>query len=240
MGRYVNVTRRTGWRVPRAGFCPTDQQVAGLSDRVEAIVEADARDLGGWADGSFDAVVCLGPFYHLPDADDRARAAGELRRVLVPDGVAFVALMPALAFARRSLALPDERRHLCEPGFIERVLQQGVFFNDVPGRFTHGDGVGPDEVPPFFAGFGFEQLALLSAESVTVGLELALPEVLVDERLTQVALDLAIRHAGDPSILGLARHLLYVGRRVTEANRCPRACAPAGEDPLRSSSAPPR
>jgi hypothetical protein len=30
MGRYINVTRRTGWGVPRAGFCPTDQQVGEL------------------------------------------------------------------------------------------------------------------------------------------------------------------------------------------------------------------
>jgi hypothetical protein len=30
MGRYANVTRRTGWGVPRAGFCPTDQQVNEL------------------------------------------------------------------------------------------------------------------------------------------------------------------------------------------------------------------
>jgi hypothetical protein len=30
MGRYANVTRRTGWGVPRAGFCPTDQQLNEL------------------------------------------------------------------------------------------------------------------------------------------------------------------------------------------------------------------
>jgi HEAT repeat protein len=30
MGRYANVTRLTGWGIPRAGFCPTDRQVDEL------------------------------------------------------------------------------------------------------------------------------------------------------------------------------------------------------------------
>jgi len=218
-GRYTIWLAQRGHRVTLADLSPAllvlaQQRIreAGLDDRVEAITEADARDLGAWADGSFDAVVCLGPFYHLPAADDRAQAAAEVRRVLVDDGIVFIALMPALAFLRRTLALPDERRHLLEAGFVERVLHDGVFVNDVPGRFTQGYGVTLDEVESFFAHFGFEQVALRSAESLTVGLETALPALLADERLGALVVELAIAHAGDPSILGLARHLLYVGR----------------------------
>lgn len=40
--------------------------------------QADARDLSRWDDCSFDAVLSLGPFYHLPDPLDRAQAAREL------------------------------------------------------------------------------------------------------------------------------------------------------------------
>src|SRR5262245_42331592 len=40
---------------------------AGVTDAVEALVEADACDLSAWPDQSFDAIVCLGPFYHLPE-----------------------------------------------------------------------------------------------------------------------------------------------------------------------------
>lgn len=183
---------------------------AGIDGQIDAIVETDARNLSAWADNSFDAVVCLGPFYHLPEAYDRDRVAAELRRVLVGNGVAFVALMPALAFLRRSLAMPDERRHLLEPGFIRHVLDDGVFINDVPGRFTQGYGVKLDDVGPFFSRFGFEQLALLSSESLTVGLETVLAELLTDEALRELVFQLAISHAGDASTLGLARHLLYV------------------------------
>src|SRR5207302_1495211 len=63
--------------------------IAGVGDLVEAIVEADARDLSRWPAGSFDAVLALGPFYHLVDAEDRRRAARECRRVLRSAGRLF-------------------------------------------------------------------------------------------------------------------------------------------------------
>ena len=36
MGRYANVTRLTGWGVPRAGFCPTDRQLDELLSLTQA------------------------------------------------------------------------------------------------------------------------------------------------------------------------------------------------------------
>jgi hypothetical protein len=53
---------------------------------------------------------------------DRAHAATELARVLRPGGIAAVALMPRYALLRRILALPDERRHLTDPDWRERLL----------------------------------------------------------------------------------------------------------------------
>ena len=221
-GRYTLWLAERGYRVTLADLSPAllaiaQQRIGSASpevgERVEAIVEADARDLSAWTAGAFDAVLCLGPFYHLPAPSDQAQVAAELRRVLAPGGVVFAALMPRLAFVRRSLSLPDERRHLLEPDFLERVLDEGVFLNDVPGRFTQGAGVEPSAVGPFFAGCGFESLALLSAESLTVGLESELPALLGDPALAPLVRQLAVEHAVDPSLLGLARHLLYVGRR---------------------------
>lgn len=51
---------------------------AGVGEMVEEIVEADACDLSHWANDSFDVLLSLGPFYHLPDAERRHRAAVEM------------------------------------------------------------------------------------------------------------------------------------------------------------------
>lgn len=188
---------------------------AGVTAMVEEVIEADARDLSHWADNSFDAVLSLGPFYHLPDPNDRNRAAAELHRVLRVGGSAFVALMPRYAFLRRTLDIPDERRHMAQPDFIDRLLNEGVFTNDVPGRFTDGYGVLPDEVSPFFEQHGFTTLALLSAEGIAVNNQRALSELATSDPASyQAAMDFIMSTAGDPSILGMANHLLYVGRRM--------------------------
>ena len=220
-GRYTIWLAQHGHDVSLADLCPellsiarTKIGQAGADAMVGEIVEADARDLSHWGDNSFDAVLSLGPFYHLPDLNDRDRAAAELRRVLRVGGTAFVALMPRYAFLRRTPAIPDERRHLAQPDFIELVLKEGVFINDVPGHFTDGYGVLPEEVSPFFEQHGFTTLALLSTEGIAVNGQMALSELATsDPTVYRAALDVIIRTASDSSILGMAAHLLYVGRR---------------------------
>ncbi len=220
-GRYSLWLAERGHRVTLADLSPALVAVArekaaasGASTHIDEIVVADARDLSRWADASFDAVLALGPFYHLPDQFDRERAAREAARVLRLGGTAFVALMPRYAFLRRTLALPDERRRLASPEFIARVLEKGVFENDVPGRFTGGYGVRPEEVEPFFARHGLTMRALLATESIVPDLQDPLAVLARDDPETyRVMLDVVVRVAADPSILGLANHLLYVGQK---------------------------
>jgi SAM-dependent methyltransferase len=219
-GRYAIWLARRGHPVVLADLSPkllaiAREQVAaaGVSTNVREIVEADARDLSRWADASFDAVLSMGPFYHLPDDADRERAAKELVRVLRPSGVACIALMSRYAFLRRTMALPDENAHLTQAEFVRRLLEEGVFINDIPGRFTSGYGVQPAEVAPFFAQFGLERLSLLSSEGLSVGIEEPLAEMAKNVPATyQKALDLIIRTASAPSVLGMSSHLLYIGR----------------------------
>ena len=149
---------------------------AGVGSMIEDITEADARDLSRWADDSFDAVLSLGPFYHLPDEDDRLRAITEMSRILRPGGIAFVAFMPRYTFLRRTLGIPDERHHLANPEFVDRLIEDGVFINDIPGRFTNGYGVRPEEVTPFFEQHGFTKLGLLATEGFVIDLQRELIE----------------------------------------------------------------
>lgn len=221
-GRYSLWLAERGHQVTLADLSPTlialaREKVAAspFGARIEGVVVANACDLSRWTDGSFGAVLALGPFYHLPNRMDRDRAAGELARVLAPGGIAFVALMPRYAFLRRTLAIPDERHHLSSPSFVARVLDDGVFENDIPGRFTGGYGTRPENIAPFFARHGFIAQALLATESIVLDLQEELAALAVDNlEAHRAMLDTLVRVAGDPSILGMANHLLYVGERA--------------------------
>ncbi len=224
-GRYALWLAGLGHRVTLADLSPelldiARARIAAAPEAVRALIEdvaeADACDLARWESASFDAALSLGPFYHLTDRHDREHAASELARVLRPGGVAFVAVMPRYAFLRRTLAIPDERRHLADPAFVARVLDDGVFLNDVPGRFTGGYGVRPDEVAPFFARHGFATLALLSTTGVATdpAMQGALADLAASDPETyRAAFDVIMRTAGDPAVLGASNHLLYVGKR---------------------------
>jgi SAM-dependent methyltransferase len=219
--RYALWLAERGHRVTLADLSPELLTIARrevaqspFGPQVEDVVEADARDLSRWGASSFDAALSLGPFYHLPDARDRERAAEELARVLRPTGLAFVAFMTRTSLLRRTAAIPDERRHLTQPGFVNRLLEDGVFISNMPGRFTDGYGAAPQSIAPFFERHGFETVELLASEGIAWGIQDALAEMSTDDPAAhRVMLDLVVRTADDASILGASDHLLYVGRK---------------------------
>lgn len=221
-GRYTLWLAERGYKVVLADLSPelikiAQEKVAAsrAASHVQEMSVADARDLSRWNDGSFDVVLALGPFYHLPDPADRDRAARELARVLRPGGLAFVALMPRYTFLRRTLAVASEQHHFAAPSFVQQVLDQGIFLNDRPGAFTGGYGVRPEEVEPFFAHYGLTMCTLLSAQGIVPDLQRQLSELAERNPVGyRAALDVIIRTASDPSILGMANHLLYVGRKA--------------------------
>ena len=88
-GRYTIWLAERGYRVVLADLSPALLEIAkekiaqsGVASNVESVTVADARDLSRWPDDSFDAVLSLGPFYHLPEPSDRKSAAAEMVRVL--------------------------------------------------------------------------------------------------------------------------------------------------------------
>ncbi|MCK0112200.1 class I SAM-dependent methyltransferase [Ornithinimicrobium sp. F0845] len=88
-GAYAGWLAGLGHRVHLVD--PVPRHVAGAS-RVAGVTAAvgDARSLVE-ADGSQDAVLLLGPLYHLPDPADRHTALAEARRVTRPGGRIFAA-----------------------------------------------------------------------------------------------------------------------------------------------------
>jgi tRNA (uracil-5-)-methyltransferase TRM9 len=73
------------------------------------LVEADARQLP-YADESFDWAIAVATYHHLKEKEDRLLALQELRRVLKPDGEAFITVwnrwQPRFWFQHKHLLVP--------------------------------------------------------------------------------------------------------------------------------------
>ena len=95
-GRYTIWLAQRNHRVVLADLSPKLLEIgrrkiteASVSERVEEIVEGNVCDLSHWDDNYFDAVLCLGPYYHLPNSEDRQKATSEIARVLGSGGLLY-------------------------------------------------------------------------------------------------------------------------------------------------------
>jgi ubiquinone/menaquinone biosynthesis C-methylase UbiE len=220
-GRYTIWLAQRGYRVVLADLSPNLVQIgrakiteANVQSQIEDVLVCDVRDLSRYDENSFDAVLCLGPFYHLTEPADRKQAASEVVRVVKPKGTVFIALIPIYTFLRRILAHTDEQHHLTRPEFVSRLMNEGVFINDVPNRFTAGHGVHPQEIAPFFEKHGLKKVDLLADTGFAAPNAHNLAEMAESNpEAYETAMELIINTAHDPSIFGASIHLLYVGQK---------------------------
>jgi ubiquinone/menaquinone biosynthesis C-methylase UbiE len=115
-GRYASWLEGLGYEVQVLDPVPGHVERA-RSRGLKALV-GDARQLP-FRDCTFDAVLLMGPLYHLPSASDRALALRETVRVCTSSGVVVAAAMsrwakPAAIAARGQLSDTDVQRHLVQ------------------------------------------------------------------------------------------------------------------------------
>src|SRR5262245_48782914 len=124
----------------------------------------DARELP-FRDVSFDAVLLLGPLYHLGDAADRAAAVAEAARVCRPGGVIFAAAIcrttPLLDAVRGGWLGHDElfanvRDETLGGRRVAEERRTSIF----PDAYFHR----PDELEAELAGAGLEVYGVFGVE----------------------------------------------------------------------------
>ena len=172
----------------------------------------DARSLR-FGDEAFDAVLLLGPLYHLIDRDDRVQALSEARRVAGPDGVVLAAVISRFASTYDGLL----HAYLLDREFeqiVEGDLASGVHRNQnaTPGWFTTAYFHDPDELRDEFLRAGCLVGEILAIEGPAAQLPDA-DEWLGDPERREVLLRAIRRVETEPSIMGASGHILVVSDR---------------------------
>ena len=197
-------------------------RASGASDHPLASASVgDARALTR-EDGSADAVLLLGPLYHLVERDDRLRALREARRVLRPGGVVFAAAISRFASLLDNLADVGGQRTglppVIEDAAVLRMVRQdlagGPHRNptDLAQYFTTAFFHHPDELPQEIreAGLSFVELLPLEGLGAFTG---AFDRAWRDAAHRQTLLTLVRSIEREPTLIGVSPHLLAVARR---------------------------
>jgi SAM-dependent methyltransferase len=218
-GAYALPLARQGYQVhlidPIRGHVMA-AEVASLAQPdapLRSVLLGDARALEV-ADGTADAVLLLGPLYHLIDSGDRALALSEAHRVLRPGGV-----LIAAAISRFASLLDGVRTGAIADGVFETIvvddLRAGIHRNpDVENRpewFTLAYFHRPEDLHAEVIAAGFTHTRVLAVEGPGYGVD---PDLAHTDPTRWAATLRAIeRVESEPSMLGASPHLLAVGLR---------------------------
>jgi SAM-dependent methyltransferase len=212
-GAYAGPLSSAGYDVRVVDPVPAHVAASGALPGVTA-VQGDARDLPE-PDASADAVLLLGPLYHLPERADRLAAWREAARVVQPGGVVVGAVISRFA----SLLDGFAKGYHADPGFVsivERDLSDGVHLNRAADRryFTTAYLHRPEEPSAEAEAAGLVDVRTVAVEGPIWIAGTRLAEFLADPHLTEIMLRFLRRVEHEPSLLGASSHLLTVGRRA--------------------------
>jgi SAM-dependent methyltransferase len=164
-------------------------------------------------DASVDAVLLLGPLYHLPQRSDRVQVLTEAKRIVRSKGLVFAAAISR--WSPRLDAIIAKRIYERLPEALEEVpdLERTGWIKPLfPGSFT-GYCHRPRQLRAEARAAGLQVVSVLGVESVSFLLN-DLADRVADPEALQVLLDSARAVEGVPELLGANPHLLTIAQRA--------------------------
>ena len=210
-GRYALWLAEAGYTVVHRDLVPLHvaQLTAASDGRIDTAV-ADARRLD-LADGCADAVLLLGPMYHLLERPDRLAALREAGRIAGPGAPILISAISRWAPRLHGhLVAQLYREHPAMVDLVQRVEEDGRLLPLRPGGFS-GYCHSPDQLYEEVEAAGLVVEDLVGVE----GLAFALPDLgerLADAVDREVVLDCARAVERTPELIGLGPHLVATAR----------------------------
>jgi 2-polyprenyl-3-methyl-5-hydroxy-6-metoxy-1,4-benzoquinol methylase len=192
------------------------REYPGVSLRSAEAADALQIDRPG---ASADAVLCMGPLYHITEENERLAALKECQRLLRPGGRLFAAaITPYATLLWATTVLGAENRLLEEDAFLRMCEEEIETGAHIPPEGSAYRGVGrsffhaPDALERELAAGGFAEISLHGV----VGAGWLAPDL--DEKWQDPTAREAILRSvrmldGRRDILGLSTHLLATARK---------------------------
>ncbi len=172
-------------------------------------IQGDARSLSH-GDDAADAVLLMGPLYHLPARDDRLSALREARRVLKPGGLLIAKAINRFASLLDGLIMS----YIDDPNFVpilRRDLEEGQHRSqsDDLSYFTTAFFHRPEELEAEVFEVGFDQLGLYAVQGPGL-IATDLEGRMSDPAKRAQLLDLIRSVEQEKTLLGVSPHFVVV------------------------------
>ena len=216
VGRYSLWLAKEGYEVHLIDPVPSHVQQARLASNAQSdapirrCIIGDARQLE-FDDQIADAVLLLGPLYHLCKPRDRNRSLEEAHRVLKTGGILF-----AVGISRFASTIDG----LSSGAFLDPIFQsimQGDLHDgqhrnptDNPAYFMDTFFHHPDELKTEVASVGFEISGLISVEGIGYLMKNFEKNWNV-ESSRKFLLEIIGKIENEPSMIGASPHIMCVG-----------------------------
>ncbi len=217
-GRYAIALAKMGYRLTLVDLSEANIRFAkkkiaatGMTKQFDACLVADACEMPSLQNASFDAVLCMGPLYHLQKFDDRIRCLRECSRVMKTGSPLFITVLPRLTYLR------DALRSGTFPSLIPHGLEA---LDDIYARgYSHRSQVPqtyychPDEVKMMVEKSGFDLQELASCHGCASFMDERINEIGKNAEAWNALIRWVIATCKDPESLAMAEHLFGVGRK---------------------------
>ncbi|NKB70582.1 MAG: methyltransferase domain-containing protein [Candidatus Latescibacteria bacterium] len=173
-----------------------------------------ATDLNFIPDASFDAVLLMGPMYHLLEAQERAAAVRQAHRVLAPGGVLLATFISPYPVLPRLLTWEPEL--LGDGDFLKNLLQSGRITDPRMTNMTDHWRCWPDQGRALLEEAGLEIVRLRNLEGVGAFFEGKQEELFSDESRFEAWLDVLRATCERPELLGATVHFACLARKAAD------------------------
>ena len=178
-------------------------------------VAGDALEADSLVEGPFDAVLLMGPLYHLLEEEERDRAMRTALGLLKPGGMFFASFILTIADLIYRMKDPEGAsvRRLFEGDPAEEEFRRCLLdgWGYAGDAFTRAFFADLGEIRPFMERYPLDGVTLFAQEGILSPCEGGIMALPAEERT--LWLDLAFALAERPEYLGWAEHVLAYGRK---------------------------
>lgn len=204
-GHKVTLVDLSGKQVEQA-----EENAAKACVTIQRFIKGNVLNLGNILHGkTYDAVLCMGPMYHLLEESERKEAIRQCLNLLKPCGVLVASFISVYAPIIDCLKkFPGQIKE--QKTSLLNYLEDGRNYKE--SGFTDAYFINPEDIDSLFSRFQIKTIRIIAAEGLGILCENTLMQL--KEEDFQEWMDLFYRISSNKVVWGSCEHLLYIGRKV--------------------------